>query len=219
MEATEHYGIYGLWRHQGQLVLVRKSRGPYTGLLDLPGGTPEQGESIEQTLARELLEETGAHLTGSSASRSFDLHVTTDSSGRTIDFRHRGQIFEVQVGGDLVLDIVDQDVRGAVLAEGLTADQLSPLALAALALFPSYRTGTLREGRRPGTFDAVADAAYFPLVDHISDGEITENTVIERPNGTIVLDFDADGHLMGVEVVQAEALLRDETLSGLEQIG
>jgi len=147
MEATEHYGIYGLWRHQGRLVLVRKSRGPYTGLLDLPGGSPEPGESSEQTLARELLEETGARLSESSASRSFDLHVTTDSSGRTIDFRHRGQILEVQVDGDLRLDIVDQDVHGVVLAAGLTTDQLSPLALEALRQFPSYRSVTLRGAR------------------------------------------------------------------------
>lgn len=217
MEATDHYGIYGLWRHQGRLVLVRKSRGPYAGLLDLPGGSPEPGESIEDTLARELLEETGAHLTGSSASRPFDLHITTDSSGRTIDVRHRGQIFEVQVTGDLLLDIVDQDVHGAVLAVGLTTDQLSPLVLEALRQFPSYRPGTLRE-ERTGTFDAVADAAYLPLVDHIGNGEIVENTVIERSNGTIILDFDSDGHLLGVEILEARALLREETITELEQI-
>lgn len=218
MGAAEHYGIYGMWRHQGRLVLVRKSRGPYAGLLDLPGGSPEPGESIEQTLARELWEETGARLSGSSAPRAFDLHVTTDSSGRAIDLRHRGRILEVQVDGKPRLDIIDQDVHGAVLADGLTSDEVSPLVLDALRQFPSYRFVTLRENGA-GTFDAEADAAYFPFVAHIGNGEAVENTVIERPDGAIVLDFDADGHLMGVEIVGAKALLRGSTISGLEQIG
>lgn len=144
MGAAEHYGIYDRWRHQGRLVLVRKSRGPYAGLLDLPGGSPKPGESIEQTLSRELLEETGACLSGSSAPREFDLHLTTDSSGRAFDLRHRGQFLEMQVDGKPRLDIIDQDVHGAVLAEGLTTDEVSPLVLEALRQFPWYRCVTLR---------------------------------------------------------------------------
>lgn len=33
--------------------MIIKKRGPYTGLLDLPGGTPEFGESPLQTLTRD----------------------------------------------------------------------------------------------------------------------------------------------------------------------
>ena len=105
---------------------------------------PKPGESIKQTLSRELLEETGACLSGSSAPREFDLHLTTDSSGRAIDLRHRGQFLEMQVDGKPRLDIIDQDVHGAVLAEGLTTDEVSPLVLEALRQFPWYRCVTLR---------------------------------------------------------------------------
>ena len=199
-------------------MLVRKSRGPYAGLLDLPGGSPEPGESIMQTLARELFEETGARLSGSAAPRSFDLHVTADSSGRAIDLRHRGRFLEVQVDGMPHLDIIDRDVHGVVLAEGLTTDEVSPLVVEALRQFPWYRSVTLRENGA-GTFDAVADAAYFPFVAHNGNGEIVENSVIERPGGTIVLDVDAEGQLMGVEDVGAKALLRGTTITGLDQIG
>ncbi|MGO1285432.1 MAG: NUDIX domain-containing protein [Brevibacterium yomogidense] len=218
METTQHFGIYGLWRHQGRLVLVRKSRGPYASLLDLPGGSPEPGESIEETLARELREETGARLSSSSTPRSFDIHVTADSRGRAIDLHHQGRIVEVQLEGDLRQDIDDGDVNGIVLAAGLTVDQLSPLTVEALRQFPSYAPLTLLDDGT-ATFDAQADAAYFPLVSHIGHGEAVENTVIERPGGTIILDFDADGRLLGVEVVGARTLLRDSTLEGLELLG
>lgn len=144
MESTEHLGIYGLWRHEGRLVLVRKTRGPYTGLLDLPGGSPEPGESIEETLARELHEETGTRLISSSTPRVFDIRVSMDSEGRSIDLRHHGVFAEVQVEGELRHDIDEEDVSGIVLADGLTLDQLSPPVIEALRQFPSYAPVTLR---------------------------------------------------------------------------
>lgn len=139
METTQHFGIYGLWRHEARLVLVRKSRGPYTGLLDLPGGTPEPGETVSETLARELREETGLRLTGSSEPHHVDIHVTANSSSRAIDLVHRGWIAEVQVEGTLRSDIDAEDVNGIVLAEGLAEHQLSPLAVEALRLVTASR--------------------------------------------------------------------------------
>lgn len=39
--AHEHVGVYGAWLQDDRLVTVVKSRGPYTGWFDLPGGSPE----------------------------------------------------------------------------------------------------------------------------------------------------------------------------------
>ncbi|WP_114854255.1 NUDIX domain-containing protein [Brachybacterium sp. YJGR34] len=133
-----HRGVYGLWQQDGRLVLVRKTRGPYTGLLDLPGGTPEAGETTEQTLRRELHEETGVELTGVLRMCSFSIHVTADAEGLPIDLLHEGWIAEVQVTGTLRVDIVDEDVSGVVLADAPSREQLSPLAIEALLLFPPY---------------------------------------------------------------------------------
>jgi len=54
------------------------------------------------------------------------------------------------------------------------------------------------------TYDSDADAAYLAIGDEVADGSAVENVVIERPGrGDIVLDFDADGRLLGVEVIGA----------------
>ena len=60
------------------------------------------------------------------------------------------------------------------------------------------------------TVDHSADAAYFPIATSIGAGEAVENLIIERPQGTLVLDFDGDGRLLGVEVLGAKALLTAE---------
>jgi ADP-ribose pyrophosphatase YjhB (NUDIX family) len=54
-----HIGVYGILRKKEKTLVVRKKRGPYTGLFDLPGGGLSYGESIFNGLAREIKEETG----------------------------------------------------------------------------------------------------------------------------------------------------------------
>ncbi|MFI5731237.1 NUDIX domain-containing protein [Kribbella sp. NPDC051587] len=134
-----HFGIYGVWRQAGRLVLVRKARGPYDGLLDLPGGTPERGESTDATLRRELWEECGVELTHVLETARFEIRVGRDSSGRPIDLTHAGLISRVKVEGPVVLDIAAEDVRGVVLATAADEAVFSPLVSEALRQFPDLR--------------------------------------------------------------------------------
>jgi uncharacterized protein YuzE len=68
------------------------------------------------------------------------------------------------------------------------------------------------------TYDDKADAAYLELED-IADGAVVENVVVERPGrGDVVLDFDADGRLLGVEVIGATGLLRATALDAAERL-
>ena len=53
-------GVYGIFFNKGKILLIKKSRGPYKGKYDLPGGGIEYGEKIEDALKREIHEETGA---------------------------------------------------------------------------------------------------------------------------------------------------------------
>jgi 8-oxo-dGTP diphosphatase len=59
-----HMGIYAIIEDDQHILLVKKSRGPYLGMWDLPGGRPIHGETILQTLQREVKEETGVELIG-----------------------------------------------------------------------------------------------------------------------------------------------------------
>jgi ADP-ribose pyrophosphatase YjhB (NUDIX family) len=60
MVEKRHLGVYGLIIKNGKIALVSKSRGAYTGKLDLPGGSFEHGERPEETLIREIKEELNA---------------------------------------------------------------------------------------------------------------------------------------------------------------
>ena len=69
----------------GHLLVVRRRWAPGEGLWSLPGGRVEAGESLEEAVEREVLEETG-------------LVVTV---GRVL-----GTV-EIAAGGDLVYDVTD----------------------------------------------------------------------------------------------------------------
>lgn len=50
-------GVYGVVKKEGKMLFVRQKSGPYAGKLDFPGGGIEFGESAEQALRREFVEE------------------------------------------------------------------------------------------------------------------------------------------------------------------
>lgn len=62
MKQIKHIGVYGLLIENGKILLIKKCGGPYNGKLDLPGGTIEFNESIEDALVRELEEEVGINV-------------------------------------------------------------------------------------------------------------------------------------------------------------
>ena len=52
-------GIGGVVIENGQALLIKRGSEPLLGQWSIPGGTLELGESLQQGVARELLEETG----------------------------------------------------------------------------------------------------------------------------------------------------------------
>lgn len=66
------------------------------------------------------------------------------------------------------------------------------------------------------TYDLEADAAYFYLKD-IGVGEASQTYCCDpsEVDGMINLDFDSNGHLLGIEVLDASKKLSAETLKNI----
>jgi mutator protein MutT len=95
MEKMRHLGAYGLIINDGKIALIRKSRGAYTGKLDLPGGSIEHGEKVEETLVREINEELGANVL---EYQLFDVNsvvVDWNYEGKDINMHHIGIFYLV----------------------------------------------------------------------------------------------------------------------------
>lgn len=93
MEKMRHIGVYGLIVENGKIALVRKSRGAYKGKLDLPGGSIEHGEKIEETLIREIKEELNSDV---KEYKLFDVNsvvVDWNCEGNDINMHHVGIIY------------------------------------------------------------------------------------------------------------------------------
>ncbi|MFC7432097.1 MULTISPECIES: DUF2283 domain-containing protein [unclassified Agrococcus] len=69
------------------------------------------------------------------------------------------------------------------------------------------------------TYDHDADAAYARLVDDIAPGEAAHQIRVpgdDRLAGQVVLDVDADGRLLGIEVLFASTALPASVLVATE---
>jgi uncharacterized protein YuzE len=69
------------------------------------------------------------------------------------------------------------------------------------------------------TYDHEVDAAMIYLVP-IATGEVADTVECggEGPAGSIYLDLDKDGRLLGIEVLRARETLPDEVLAQAERI-
>jgi uncharacterized protein YuzE len=66
--------------------------------------------------------------------------------------------------------------------------------------------------RIPFNFDAKTDAAYLKLIDGDAGRSSDQRTLPVPDRGEIVLDFNLEGHLVGIEVIGARELLPPELL-------
>lgn len=79
--------------HEGKILLTRRKNNPAKGTLDLPGGFATHGETAEEGVRREVMEETG--LTVTSARYLFSLPNVYSYSG--IDIHTLDLFFECEV--------------------------------------------------------------------------------------------------------------------------
>jgi len=132
---STHFGVYALIFNEARdsILLIRKVRGCYTGMYDLPGGAPEPHELLEETLTREVFEETGCYITESRQMGAFSaLHPFIETDGLPKTLRHLAAIYEAEIAGDPLAHVEDGQACVWVPVGDVTAQNSVPLALLAL---------------------------------------------------------------------------------------
>ena len=131
MSRAFHIGVYGVLLKENSLLLIEKTRGPYKGWLDLPGGSFEHGETPEQTLQREIEEETGVVI---EKWRLMDNIAHQGIYAKDVDFHHVGLIYEITSfdPSQVISDINVEDVAGCLWVSDPNERKLSPFAAYAM---------------------------------------------------------------------------------------
>lgn len=117
-----HIGVYGLLIKDNKILLIKKVTGPYNGLLDLPGGSFEFGETPIETLKREFKEESGLIITNYELFDTDSITVDWNSEYGLIRVHHIGIFYKInkyegRVKEKLDLDKQNDDSLGASFYE------------------------------------------------------------------------------------------------------
>lgn len=133
MKQHKHIGVYALVIHNNSVLLIKKARGPYTGKLDLPGGSLEFSENPLDGLTRELKEETGLSIKNQKLVDFLAHTVIYKDNNEEIQMYHLGAIYEVKISStidDLKSTGDGEDSNGAVWVKISEIDykNLSPFA-------------------------------------------------------------------------------------------
>ena len=144
MKKMNHFGVYGVCIREGRILCIRKTRGPYRGRYDLPGGTPEEGESLVETLRREMLEETGFQVSAIHKNTIRDVFVAVPGIARV---HHEFVLFAIDVEEmnaqtveDFVTSEEKNDSKGIVWVplEEVNVENASPLVIEAARLTETF---------------------------------------------------------------------------------
>lgn len=130
MIKKQHTGVYAIIINKGKILLVKKTRGPYIGLYDLPGGSFEHGETIDVCLRREVLEETGIEVQQYAWFDNYTARVEYEEEKVQHSMHHIGLLYRIgKWKGDRLNDAIQQyDVAGSefISLTSVDSDKVSP---------------------------------------------------------------------------------------------
>lgn len=151
MNKAIYIGVYGIILNEGKILLIKKARGPYKGTYDLPGGGIEHGESFENTLEREFLEETGLKVSSPKFIQNNQFTVEyQNSKGEEQGLHHIGIYYSVELEGDnnIKTGADGEDSLGAeyIDTKKLSGVEISPIARSVVENFLNT-TMSMRENK------------------------------------------------------------------------
>lgn len=125
-KAHRHIGVYGICLHEGKLLVIRKSRGPYRGRLDLPGGSLEPNEGVTAAVIREVAEETGVRVDVVRHVGVCDFFVGWARDDYSHE-HHIAMLYETRcIGGEAATEVDDFDGQDSSGALWMSPEELSP---------------------------------------------------------------------------------------------
>lgn len=139
MEKRSRHGSYGILIQDGKVLLTQNHSGPYQGLWGLPGGGIEFGESPEDTLQREFLEETGLSITNIHPLRVITTCGSSGSDEGSYHFHHICHVYRILVWEKRPEHIAEEQMQWVAL-DSISYDQLIPFTKRVLEELPQSRT-------------------------------------------------------------------------------
>lgn len=96
-----HVGSYGVIIRDMKIALIKKARGGYKGLYDLPGGGIEHDETPLEALTRELMEEIRVSIVKAELLDAVSKTFKWDVNDKLIqDLHHIGILYRVEIESD-----------------------------------------------------------------------------------------------------------------------
>lgn len=142
-DLLKHFGVYGVAIDNDKLLVIEKNSGPYQTRFDLPGGSQEVGESMVDTLEREVLEEIGFTVLASTNNRMYSAWIYEND--RRVVGHHIFNLFDVKLNSvakklpQFVADGKNDSDRAVwKLIKNLSVENSSPLVLKVIAEINNY---------------------------------------------------------------------------------
>ena len=120
-------GVGGVIIDRGRALLIRRGSEPLLGEWSIPGGTLELGETLEQGVARELLEETGLTVKVIELIEVFDRIYVESTAGASEE--KKGPRFHY-----VIVDYLCERLAG----EAIAASDVTDVAFASEEELPKY---------------------------------------------------------------------------------
>lgn len=121
------YGAHGVVLKDSKLLLTQKKSGPYKGLWGLPGGAIEFGETPEETLKRELLEEAALEGDGLTLLCIATHFGEYDINGQRCRIHHIGIVYQVK-SVVLMPNLIPEEEGRWIPLEEIKQEELTPFA-------------------------------------------------------------------------------------------
>ena len=131
IKENKHIGIYGICSQDNKILCIKKGRGPYKGLFDLPGGGIEFGEDLEKALEREIKEEVGVSIKNEGVFGNANHSSFWNDNGIPTHTHHIGLYYKVSLLSDSIKTCPDgHDSEGAVWVDisSISKENVSPIA-------------------------------------------------------------------------------------------